>query len=216
VEHHVIGSFVYPFRPGGRLARWLIGVPLVALLPVTFPLVFGYAIACLRAAACAPAAPPPGWRLGRRLVTDGAGSALQAALLTAPFALAARLLAGLAAGAWRPTGSPFPDLELAWIAALTVVALPWGGVMLLVLPPTLARFAVTGRAADLAGLRYVVTCVRDRYAQWNLVLVGITTAWALAGAGLALAGLGVVPGAFYAILVSAHACSALSPDRTPG
>ena len=85
----------------------------------------------------------------------------------------------------------------------------------LVVPPTLALFAMTGRPADLAALRWVVACVRGRYAQWNLVVAGITTAWALAAGCLALMGFGVVAGAFYAILVSAHACAALAPDRTP-
>jgi hypothetical protein len=216
VDRHVIGSFLYPFRPGGRPARWLLGVALVALLPVSFPLVFGYAVACVRAAACEPAAPPPPWRIGGRLLADGAWTALQAAVLTAPFAAAAWLLAGLLVRVWRPTGVAFSDVALAWIAALTVAALPWGVAMLLVVPATLARFAVTGRPADLAGLRWVVRCVRGRYAEWNLVLVGITTAWALAAAAMSLAGVGVVPGAFYAILVSAHACSALAPDRTAG
>lgn len=212
----MIASFLYPFRPAGRLPRWLLGVTLVALLPVSFPLVFGYAVACVRVSAREPAAPPPSWRIGGRLVADGAWSALQAAALTAPFAAGAWLLAALLARVWRPTGAAFPDVELAWTAALTVAALPWGVAMLVVLPPTLARFAVTGRPADLAGFGWVARCARERYAEWNLVLVGITTAWALAAASLALAGVGVVPGAFYAILVSAHACSALAPDRTPG
>ena len=214
MERHVVSSFLYPFRDGGLLSRWLIGVTLVALLPLSSPLVFGYAVACLRAAACDPAAPPPPWRIGRRLLADGLWSALQAAVLTAPFALVAWPLAAALAGVWRPTGSGSLDLALAWIAAVTVAALPWGVLMLLVVPPTLARFAVTGRPAALAGLGWVATCVRDRYAQWNLVLVGITTAWVLGAAGLALAGVGVVPGVFYAILVSAHACAALAPDRT--
>ncbi len=188
---------------------------LVPLLPVSFPIVFGYAVACIRAAARDPSAPPPPWRLCGRLVTDGAWSGLQAAAITAPFAAGAWLLAAALQRAWRPTGGGFVDGALAWIVAATVAALPWGVLMLLVLPPTLARFAVTGRPADLAGLRAAAACVRDRYAEWNLVLVGITTAWALAAVGLALAGVGVVPGAFYAILVSAHACAALAPDRTP-
>jgi Protein of unknown function (DUF4013) len=214
MERHVVSSFLYPFRRGGRLSRWLIGVPLVALLPVSFPVVFGYAVACVRAAACDPAAAPPRWRVGRRLLADGAWSALQAAVLTAPFAFMAWLLAAGFAGVWHPTGSGSLDAALAWIAAVTIAALPWGVLMLLVVPPTLVRFAVTGRPASLLGLRCVTACVRERYAQWNLVLVGITTAWALGAVGLALAGVGVVAGVFYAILVSAHACASLAPDRT--
>jgi hypothetical protein len=214
-ERHVVRSFTYPFRGGGWLARWLVGVPLVALLPVTFPLVFGYAVACTRAAAGDPSAPPPRLRVGWRLVADGAWTGLQAVVLTAPFAVGAWLLASGLRRSWRPTGSGFEDPTLAWVVAIVVAAMPWGLLMLLVVPPTLARFAVTGRPADLAGLGWAVRCARDRYVDWNLVLVAITTSWALAAAGLALAGAGVVAGALYAILVSAHACAALSPDRTP-
>jgi hypothetical protein len=51
------------------------------------------------------------------------------------------------------------------------------------------------------------------FATWNLSAAAIVTAWAV---GLACAGLlclGVVPGIFYAILVSAYASAAL---HTPG
>jgi hypothetical protein len=215
-ERHVIGSFLYPFREGGRLSRWLIGSCLVLLLPVTFPAVFGYAVACIRNAARDPAAPPPSWRIRSRALRDGSWAALQAALVTAPFAFLAWLLFLLVSRTWHPTSGAFLNSALAWIVALTVAALPWGVLMLVVVPPTLASFAVSGRAADLARLRLVVSCVRDGYADWNLVLVGITTSWALAAVGLAVVGVGVVPGAFYAILVSAHACSALAPHRTAG
>lgn len=214
MERHVISSFLYPLRGGGRLARWVIGVSLVAVLPASFPLVFGYAVACVRAAACDPAAAPPRWRVEGRLLADGAWSGLQAALLTVPFAFVAWLLAAWLGGVWRPTGDGSLDAALAWIAAVTAAALPWGLVMLVVVPPTLARFAVTGRPSSLLGLGWVLSCMRERYAQWNLVLVAVTTSWALGLVGLALMGLGVVPGAFYAILVSAHACAALAPDRT--
>ena len=215
-DSHVIASFLYPFRGERRLRRWLAGIGLVALLPLTFAAVFGYAVACVRTAACDTDEPPPAWRIRSSLLRDGAWSALQAVVLTAPFALAAWLLDMLVARVWHPTGGAFLDAALAWIAAVTVAALPWGLLMLVVVPPTLASFAVTGRASDLARPRLVVACVRDRYADWNLVLVGITTAWALAAAALAVVGVGIVPGAFYAILVSAHACSALAPHRTAG
>lgn len=213
MERHVVASFGYPFRPGGRLARWLVGVLLVALLPITCPVVFGYAVSCLRTGACAGSAPPPRWGISARLLSDGLWSALQAIVLTAPFVLLAWLLGRVAVGLMHPTGDAFLDPALGWILAVTVAALPWGMVLLIVLPPTLASFAVTGRAADLADPRLVVACVRERYADWNLVLVAITTSWALAVVGLALLGVGIVPGAWYAILVSSHACSALSPNR---
>jgi len=216
VERHIVASFLYPFRSGGRLSRWLIGLPLVALLPICFPFVFGFAVACVRSAACDPAAPPPRWRVSRRLLADGVWTALQAAALTAPFAAGAWLLAGGLAAVWRPSADAFLDTALAWIAAVTIAALPWGVLMLLVVPPTLARFAITGRPADLVAVGWIAACIRERYAQWNLVLVAVTTAWALAAGCLALLGVGVVAGAFYAILVSAHACAALAPDRTAG
>jgi hypothetical protein len=180
----------------------LLGIALVTLLPLTFPAVFGYAVACIRSAACDPTAPPPRWSLHLR---DGAWSALQAAALTAPFALLAWLLDPLFARIITP--------PLAWIAAVTVSALPWGVTMLTLVPPTLASFAVTGHPSDLARPSLVVACIRDRYADWNVVLVGITTAWVLGAVGLAALLVGIVPGAFYAILVSAHACSALAPRR---
>jgi hypothetical protein len=214
IEKHVVASFLYPFQPGGRAARWLIGVPLVALLPVSFPLVFGYAVACVRSAACDPAAAPPAWRVSRRLAADGCWTGLQAAILSAPFAVVAWLLAPALAGVFRPATTGWLPAALGWIAAVTICALPWGVVMLVVVPPTLALFAATGRPASLLALEWVVACVRERYAQWNLVLVAVTTSWALAAVGLAVIGAGVVAGAFYAILVSAHACAALAPDRT--
>jgi len=216
VERHVVGSFLYPFRGSGRVARWLVGMGLVALLPLTFPAVFGYAVACARTAARDPAAPPPRWRIRPALLGDGVLAGAQAAAVTAPFALLAWLLGAQLTRIWHPTGDALLDSGLAWIVVVTAVALPWGVLMLVVVPPTLASFAVTGRPADLARLPLVLVCVRDRYAVWNLVLVGITTSWGLAAVGLAVAGVGVVPGAFYAILVSAHACSALAPHRTAG
>jgi len=211
VEGHVVESFVFPFRRGGRGARWLVGVVMVALLPVSFLFLFGYAVACVRSAAADPAAPPPAWRVRGRTLFDGAWSALQAAAITLPFAAAAWWLAGALGGVWHPTGDRALDAELVWIAALTLAALPWGLLMLLAVPPTLARFAVSGRPADLVAVRAAIGCVRERYVAWNLVLVAITTSWVLAAASLALAGVGVVAGAFYAILVSAHACAALVP-----
>lgn len=216
MERHVVASFLYPFRAGGRLSRWLLGMVLVALLPVSFPLVFGQAVACVRTAAGDPAAAPPPWRPCARLLADGLWTGLQAAVLTAPFVALAWLLWGPLDGVLHPTGDAFVDGALVAILAITAAAFPWGVVLLMVLPPTLAHFAISGRARDLADPRLVIVCVRGRYAEWNMVLVGITTAWALAAASLGFAGVGVVAGAFYAILVSAHACSALSRDPSAG
>jgi hypothetical protein len=183
----------------------------VGLLPLTFVAVFGYAVGCIRAAAADPSGPPPPLRVRGRLLADGAWSALQAGLLTLPFAAAAWWLAGALGRAWHPLHDPFQDPALAWVVAVTVAALPWGMLLLVLLPPTLARFAVTGRPADLASAGWVVDCVRDHFVVWNLVVGMVTTAWVVAAAGLALCVVGVVPGAYYAILVSAHACAALAP-----
>src|SRR5262249_33998242 len=119
-------SFTYPFRGAGLGGRWLAGVALVAFLPVTFPAVFGYAVGCARAAAADPSAPPPAWRIGRRLLADGAWSALQAAVLTAPFAFGAWLLGRWLVRSWRPSGDAFQDAGFSWIVAVAVAALPWG------------------------------------------------------------------------------------------
>jgi hypothetical protein len=204
----VAASFVFPFR-GPR--RWLVGALLMAVFPLSFVAVFGYAVSCIRAAAADPSAPPPTWRLSGRLLTDGLWSSLQALTLTLPFAVLTWLLTS-ALRDWRPTESAAANRELALTVAATVAAFPWGLLMLVVLPPTLARFARSGRPADLVAVRGAFAFVRSRYAAWNVVLVGITTAWVLALASLLLAGAGFLAGAFYAILVSAHACAALSPD----
>jgi len=137
---------------------------------------------------------------------------VQAAVLTLPFVVLAWLVADGLGRIWHPTGDRFVDSANALVVGVAAVALPWGILMLTALPPTLAHFAVSGRPADLASLTAVIQAVRGRFADWNLVIVTITTSWLLAAAGLALALVGVVPGAFYAILVSAHACAALSPD----
>lgn len=214
--HHAVGSFLFPFRGRRRLVRWVVGTVLVALLPISFVVVFGYAVECIRRAAADAQAAPPAWRFRGRLLLDGVWTAAQGAVLTAPFATLAWLVAAGLGQVWHPTGDSFVDAAEAWVLSVLVAALPWGMVMLTVLPPTLARFAVSGRPADLAALPAVVEVVRWRFPDWNAAVVAITTAWLLAAAGLALAVIGVVPGAFYAILVSSHACAALSPDRTNG
>lgn len=216
VAHQAIGSFLFPFRGRRWLVRWVVGTVLVALLPITFVLVFGYAVECIRRAAADAQAAPPAWRIGGRLLLDGVWTAAQAAVLTAPFATLAWLVTNGLGPVWHPTGDRFVDVAQVWVLSVLAAALPWGIVMLTLLPPTLARFAVSGRPADLAALPAVVEVVRRRFADWNVVVMAITTAWLLAAVGLAVAVVGVVPGAFYAILVSSHACAALSPDRTTG
>jgi hypothetical protein len=213
-EGRAVAPFVFPFRPGGRASRWLIGSLLMALLPVSFVIVFGYAVACVRTAAADPFAAPPPWRPGVRLLSDGAWSAVQVAVLTAPFALAAWLAADVLARVWHPAGHAVFDRAYALIVTGVLAALPWGISMLVLVPPTLTRFALSGRARALADVRWALSCVRWRYAEWNLAVVAITTGWLLGLVCVVGFGFAVVPGAFYAILVSAHACAALAPDRT--
>src|SRR5437763_12280829 len=81
-------ALTYPFREGAGRA-WLVGVPLVLLFPVSFVLVFGYALRVTRAAHRDPEAPPPGFALEAGLLRDGALAGGLVLALTAPFALAA-------------------------------------------------------------------------------------------------------------------------------
>jgi uncharacterized membrane protein (DUF441 family) len=52
--------------------------------------------------------------------------------------------------------------------------------------------------------------VKRGFPTWNLVVVAIVTAWAIGLAGVGLALVGVIPGVFYALLVSSHATAALT------
>jgi len=95
------------------------------------------------------------------------------------------------------------------VIAFFVLALPWGLVVLLVMPHATAAFAASGRPGDLFNFASSIRRVRSDFPTWNAVVAAIVTAWAI---GLACAGLlcvGIVPGIFYAILVSAHAAAAL-------
>src|SRR3977135_1496289 len=57
----VADSFAYPFRRGAGRA-WLIGIPLVVLLPLGVVPLLGYAVAVVRSAATDPKAGLPPWR----------------------------------------------------------------------------------------------------------------------------------------------------------
>lgn len=185
-------SFTWPFR--GRPATWAWGIVSVLLLPLMFVPLLGYAVASTRAAGLDPAAGPPPWRFS---LGPGAWLALALTIVTAPFAL---LLNPLAAHIQVP---------LSFVLAGVILALPWGMVVLLLFPHATASFAATGRPADLFNVAESLRAVRRDFATWNAVVAAIVTAWAI---GLACAGLlcvGLVPGVFYAILVSAHAAAAL-------
>lgn len=211
----VAASFAWPFRGEWR-SRWLIGLTMVVLLPIAFLPLLGYAVAATRAAAIDPGAGLPRWTPSRRLIADGFWIALAIALIAAPFALAVGPFSGLIdrAHLWRVADANLSRLY-AELAAVAVLALPWGLVMLLLMPHAAHRFALSGRAGDLFDVATALRSVGRDFATWNLVAAAIVTAWALAIACIGLLCLGVVPGIFYAILVSAHATAALHSSPTP-
>jgi Protein of unknown function (DUF4013) len=190
----VAESFTWPFR--ARLTTWLWGAVMVLLWPVLFIPLLGYALDAVRAREA-----PPRFRLSTRLLVDGFWLALALLITVLPFALIVRPLAAALGGSL-----------VGGALAFFILALPWGLLVLLLLPHAAATFAATGRPADLFDVVAAVRgAIRD-FATWNAVVAAIVTAWAI---GLACAGLlcvGIVPGVFYAILVSAHAAASLPPQ----
>jgi len=196
----IADSFTWPLR--APLSRWVFGILAVLLLPLLFIPLLGYAIAATRAAEHEPVQSPPAWSISGRLLADGFWVSLAIVLTVLPFALLLNPLAGAMRGLTRS------DM-IAGVIAFFALALPWGLVALLVLPHATATFAASGKPADLFNFTAALRGVRRDFATWNVVVGAIVTAWAI---GLACAGLlcvGIVPGVFYAILVSAHAAAAL-------
>ena len=173
----------------------------VVLLPLLFIPLFGYAVAATRAAEKDPAQGPPAWPFTTGLITDGLWASLAVALTLLPFALL-----------WGPLSELLGrgiDPFTAGVVAVLLLALPWGLLALLHMPHATAAFATSGNPRDMLDLAGAVRRVRGDFATWNIVAAAIVTGWAV---GLACAGLlcvGLVPGVFYAILVSAHAAAAL-------
>ncbi len=180
----------------------------VLLLPVLFIPLFGYGVAALRAAQTDATQGPPPWRWSSRLITDGAWTALWVGLSVLPFvviyiAVATALHAtGLAEGIARA------------LTAL-VLALPWGLLVLLLLPHASTRFAVSGSWRDLFDVRRALHDVRRDFASWNVAVAAIISGWAIGVACVGLLCVGLVPGVFYAILVSAHAAATLEHESPP-
>lgn len=206
----VAAAFGFPFRPGAA-RTWLIGIPLVLLLPVGLVPLLGYSVAVVRSAAADPEAGLPRWGPLPRLLGEGLAVALVLAVLTAPFAAGAAALAPRIS--WLLTGQPadpFVRSGLGLVLASAATALPWGILLLVLMPPATARFARTGSFADLVNPRLALGTVRRRFPTWNLAVVAIVTAWAVGLCGLGLALVGVVPGILYAMLVSAHATATLT------
>jgi uncharacterized protein DUF4013 len=204
----VARSFGWPFR-GRWQPVWAIGLLCLLLLPLGAIPLLGYSVAAVREAR---EEGPPTWRFGGRLLLDGLAVLGLIALIAAPFVLAAVLLASAlgSPGLWHSSGGLLTAEST--ITAAMVVALPWGIVMLLVVPHSLARFAASGAALDLFDIPSSIRGVRRDFATWNVTVAAIVTAWAIGAASLALCCVGAVPGTLYAILVSAHATASLGPE----
>ena len=215
----VADSFAWPFRGAWR-SSWIVGVPVVLFVPLLFIPLLGYAIQATRASEEDPTQGPPAWRVAGRLITDGTWTALAVLLVALPFIVAFNPLANSLYGAhvWR-TADPGQSLFYARVLAFLVLAMPLGIVLLLLMPQATARFAASGRARDLFDFAAALLGVRRDFATWNLAAAGIVTGWAVGMACVGLLCAGIVPGIFYAILVSAHASAALhhqgstSPSR---
>lgn len=205
----VAASFAWPFRGASR-SSWLVGVAMVVLLPIAFVPLLGYAVKATRSASIDPAQGLPRWTPSVRLFTDGFWVALVILLITAPFALALNPMATLIdhAHVWRVSDLAMSRLY-SYIGAGCALALPWGIVMLLLLPHATARFAASGRPIDLFDFPTALRGVARDFTTWNLAAAAIVTAWAIGLACVGLLCVGAVPGIFYAILVSAHASAAL-------
>jgi hypothetical protein len=208
---HALG---YPFRKGAGRA-WLAGLPLLLLFPVSFVLVFGYALRATRAALEDPGAAPPPFAIEGRLLRDGALSTTLVLLLTLPFALLDWWLSAAMSNVLQITHDAFFDRAYALIIVTFVLALPWGLAMLLLVLPSVAAYCVSGRPRDLFDPVGAVTRVRGRFLDWNLASVATVTGWALGLAASGLLCIGFLPGAFYAILVSAYATASLAPRPAP-
>jgi hypothetical protein len=205
----VAASFAWPFRGDWR-PRWLVGIVMAGLMPITFIPLLGYAIAATRSASNDPPGGLPRWVMSRRLLTDGFWVAVAVLLLTAPFALAVRPIAMLIEQAhlWHVADRALSQLY-ASLAAGFMLALPWGFVMLLLMPHATVRFAASGRPIDIFDFPAALRGVARDFSTWNLAAAAIVTAWALGLACVGLLCIGIVPGVFYAILVSAHASASL-------
>ena len=198
----VAESFAWPFR--GTRTTWIWGCACVLLLPLLFIPLLGYAVAATRSAELYPDRPPPPWRVSFPLIWAGTLTSAVVILTVVPFAVAL-----------NPLATALGDTTYSRVVAFFVLLFLWGVLALLVLPHATASFAATGIYTDLFGVAASLRGVRRDFATWNIVVAGMVTAWAI---GIACAGLlcvGIVPGVFYAILVSAHAAAALHHPIAP-
>jgi hypothetical protein len=208
----VAESFSWPFR-GHWKSSWIVGLLAVLLLPVAFIPLLGYAVAATREAELDASIGPPRWKLSVRFLSDGFWTAVVVVLLTAPFALLVNPFAGWLFDAHVMRGTDVPVSQLyAHTIALFVLALPWGLLLLIHMPHATARFAHSRRAVDLFDLPASIGAVRRDFTTWNLAAAAMVTGWAIGLACVGLICVGIVPGVFYAILVSAHASAALQNE----
>ena len=191
----VAESFAWPFK--ARFSTWLWGCVCVILFPLLFIPLFGYAVAASRSPQ------PPRWRIDGRLAVDGFWIAVWLLLTLAPFAIAFVVLAHVLSG-------------VALVVVFFGLLFLWGCVALVWLPQAMGAFAATGESADLFDIAASVRGARRDFSTWNLVVAAIVTAWAIAVACAGLLCVGIVPGVFYAILVSAHATTALHRQNPEG
>ena len=144
------------------------------------------------------------------MLADGLWASLAVGLLTVPFALALNPLAAALfdAHVWRSNDAALSQLNV-HVIALFLLALPWGLLLLLVMPHATSRFAASGKPLDLFDFPDALRKVKRHFPAWNLAAAAIVTAWVIAIACVGLLCVGLFPGIFYAILVSAHASAAL-------
>ena len=197
----IADSFTWPFH-GGRTASWTIGVAAVLCLPLGFIPLLGYAIAATRAAA-EGAHGPPAWTFSARLFRDGCWTALVLAMTLLPFVVAL-----------PPLADALHDGAIGTVVAICALALAWGLLALLVLPHATAAFARSGQPRDLFDFVASLRAVQQDFGTWNVVVAAIVTAWAIGLASVGLLCVGILPGVFYAILVSAHAAAALQRESS--
>ncbi|MFI5282330.1 MAG: DUF4013 domain-containing protein [Candidatus Dormibacterales bacterium] len=205
----VADSFAWPFR-GTWGPKWVLGVIGVLLMPLFFVPLLGYAIAATREAERDPSTGPPAWHLSSRLVTDGIWTSVAILIVSLPFAVGFNVLSSwlIYVHLYRSSDPAVTQL-FAQVLAICILALPFGLVLLLLMPNATAAYAASGRPRDLFDPVRAVSALRHDFPTWNLAAAAIVTAWAI---GLACGGffcIGLVPGVFYAILVSAHASAAL-------
>ncbi|HKW06007.1 MAG TPA: DUF4013 domain-containing protein [Candidatus Dormibacteraeota bacterium] len=202
----VAESFAWPFRAGA--GTWIWGCLCVLLLPLLFIPLYGYAIAAIRQAEQDRTLGPPAWRFNHRMIRDGAWTFVVVSVAMAPIWLFTNPLADVLA---TPAIGPL----FAHVFAELILLLPTGILALLILPHATSAYAATGNPRDIVNVVAALRGVRRDFATWNLTVAAIVTAWAIAIACVGLLCVGIVPGVFYAILVSAHAAAPLHRQIAP-